>query len=103
VGIGYRGNAGNIVRRRRSPLAQERQQEREEEEEEEEEEQQQGVEAIEYVESQSNPSWSIGESDSNRPSGGDPFYERNRELCNGRFNDIRFHYNITIFGMNQNF
>jgi len=101
VGIGYRGNAGNIVRRRRSPLAQERQQEREEEEEEEEEEQQQGVEAIEYVESQSNPSWSIGESDSNRPSGGDPFYERNRELCNGAIATIRIAWQQKLFSQSE--
>ncbi|XP_016949683.1 tectonic-like complex member Mks1 [Drosophila biarmipes] len=97
VAIGYTGNPGSIVRRRRSPRSQESHQQ----EDEEEEEAEQDVETIVDVESQSNPSWSIEGSDSNRPSGGDLFYERNRELCNGAVATIRIAWQQKLFSQSE--
>ncbi|XP_017045662.1 Meckel syndrome type 1 protein homolog [Drosophila ficusphila] len=61
-------NAGNLVRRRRSPVSQAKKEE-------------EGVQDEEEPDYQSNPSWSAF-SESSRPAG-DLFYERNKELCNG--------------------
>ncbi|XP_017005324.2 tectonic-like complex member Mks1 [Drosophila takahashii] len=66
--VGYAGNAGQMVRRRRSPSTEGQEEEAAEEEEEEE-----GVEEVEV------PS----------PSGGDRFYERNKELCSGAIATLR--------------
>ncbi|XP_016984216.1 Meckel syndrome type 1 protein homolog [Drosophila rhopaloa] len=74
LGMGNAGNAGNIERRRRSPISQDKEQER-------------GEEDVEDLESQSNPSWSIF-SENSRP-GGDLFYARNKELCNGAIATLR--------------
>ncbi|XP_017065187.1 Meckel syndrome type 1 protein homolog [Drosophila eugracilis] len=85
VGTGYSGNAGNMVRQRRSPISQGKEED--------------GVKEVEDVESQSNPSWSIL-SENNRPAG-DVFYERNKELCNGAIATIRITWQQKYFSHSE--
>ncbi|KAH8368424.1 hypothetical protein KR084_011391 [Drosophila pseudotakahashii] len=75
VGSGYAGNAGQMVRRRRSPTS------KGQEETEAAAEEEEGVEDVADSQSQGNNPWS--------PALTDPFYERNKELCNGAIATLR--------------
>ncbi|XP_017133374.1 Meckel syndrome type 1 protein homolog [Drosophila elegans] len=85
--MGNAGNFGNQMLRRRSPISQTREEEGVEDAEDPDPDPDPAPAPVTDSESQSNPSWSIFSENSRL--GGDLFYERNKELCNGGIATIR--------------